>query len=216
MRRRLLIVWLLLLALVGAIAVHEGTDLFAPEPAPARTGRVPMFDFGEPDLAQVEILYRGQSATLMRDPSGQWFQHQGEHQHTGAAESETAAAPGDAHVADPTRAAEIAQQLAVTARMLADRRVEPEQELKAYGLLDPQAMIAFYGRNGDRTDYARPLDVLYVGDLLPTDYAYYGMRDGDDQLSLIPRYQVALLLALAFGPDRAPTPLPVLQGSARD
>jgi hypothetical protein len=77
-------------------------------------------------------------------------------------------------------------------------------------------MIAFYGRNGDRTDYARPLDVLYVGDLLPTDYAYYAMRDGDDQLSLIPRYQVALLLALAFGPDRAPTPLPVLQGSARD
>jgi hypothetical protein len=175
-----------------------------------------MFDFGEPDLAQVEILYQGQSATLMRDPDGQWFQHQGGHQHTGAAEGETAAAPGDVHVAEPTRAAAIAQQLAVTARMRADRRVELEQALDAYGLLDPQAMIAFYGRNGDRTNYARPLDVLYVGDLLPSDYAYYAMRDGDDQLSLIPRYQIALLLALAFGENRAPTPLPVLQGSADD
>lgn len=216
MRPRLVIVWLLLLTLVGAIAVQEGTDLFAPEPAPAHTGRVPMFDFGEPDLAQVEILYQGQSATLMRDPGGQWFQHQGGHHHTGAAEGETAPVPGDVHVAEPGRAAEIARQLAVTARMLADRRVEPERDLEAYGLLDPQAMIAFYGRDGERTDYARPLDVLYVGDLLPSDYAYYAIRDGDDELSLIPRYQIALLLALAFGEDRAPTPLPILQGSAQD
>jgi hypothetical protein len=42
------------------------------------------------------------------------------------------------------------------------------------------------------------------------------MREGDQDLSLIPRYQIALLLALAFGADQAPTPLPPRQAATGD
>ena len=94
--------------------------------------------------------------------------------------------------------------------MLADRRVQPEQSLDHYGLSNPPTMIAFYGRQG--ADASQPLAVLYIGNLLPTQYAYYAMRPGDRELSLIPRYYIALLLALAFGEDQAPTPLPVQDG----
>ena len=114
-------------------------------------------------------------------------------------------------MADPERSAQIAEQLALTARMLADRRVRPEQSLDEYGLANPQTMIVFYGRTKNGVDYSRPLDVLYVGDLLPGEYTYYAMRDGNQELYLIPRYYIALLLALMFGEDQAPTPLPPRQ-----
>jgi hypothetical protein len=206
--RRQPAVWLLLSALAAAIVVLEFTD--APEPGrPSETGRVPMFRFGEPDLGSVEAIYQARSATLMRDADGRWFQHDASHRHSGAASN-----PGEAHVADPERSVQIAEQLALTARMLADRRVRPEQSLDAYGLANPQTMIVFYGRTGDGIDYSRPLDVLYVGDLLPGEYAYYAMRDGDQELSLIPRYYIALLLALMFGEDQAPTPLPARQAAS--
>lgn len=211
MRPRLLIVWSILALLLGVVVLHEATDLFAPGPPPPPTGTIPMFAFGEPDLGQVEIMYRGQSAALMRDPSGLWFQHGAGHRHTGA---DAAATPDDVHAADPEQAAKIAEQLRVTTRMIADRRVEPEQGLDAYGLFDPEAVFLFYGRKGDQPDYSRPLDVLYVGDLLPTEYAYYTMRDGDDALFLIPRYQIALLLALVFGEDQAPSVLPAPPAAA--
>ncbi len=91
--------------------------------------------------------------------------------------------------------------------MLADRRIKPEQSLDHYGLLNPQTIITFHSRI--RTRDAKPLAILHVGDLLPTQYAYYAMQPGDRELALIPRYYIALLLALAFGEDQAPTPLPV-------
>jgi hypothetical protein len=104
----------------------------------------------------------------------------------------------------------MAERIDLMARMLADRRVKPAQSLDHYGLSNPQTMIAFYGRQGAAA--AQTLAVLYIGDLLPTRYAYYAMRPGDRELSLIPRYYIALLLALAFGEDQAPTPLPVSEG----
>ena len=214
MRPRLLIVWSLLAVLLGAIALQEATGLFAPDPPQPPTGTIPRFAFGEPDLGQVEIIYRGRSAVLMRDPNGLWFQHGAGHRHAGASGAADGATPDDVHAGDPEQAAKIADQLAVTTRMLADRRVDPEQGLDAYGLFDPQAVVLFYGRRGDQPDYARPLDVLYVGDLLPTEYAYYTMRDGDDALFLIPRYQIALMLALAFGEGQAPSLLPPRRSAA--
>jgi hypothetical protein len=206
MRPKLLAVWALLSVLVGAIVVLERTDVFEPEPPP-KTGSFPMFRFGEPDLGAVNVIHEGRFAALMRDANGEWFQHDTSHRHDGA---EPASA--ETHVADPERSAEITEQMALTARMIADRRVLPERSLDAYGLVNPKTMIAFYGRTEDGADYARPLDVLYVGDLLPTEYAYYSMLGGNPELSLIPRFYVALLLGLVYGEDQAPTPLPSRQG----
>ncbi|MHC4107764.1 MAG: hypothetical protein ACYSTY_06750 [Planctomycetota bacterium] len=169
-----------------------------------------MFRFGEPDLGAVNVIHEGRFAALMRDANGAWFQHDASHRHGG--EGGAAPAPADQHVADPERSAEITERMALTARMIADRRVQPERSLDAYGLVNPKTMIAFYGRAEDGADYARPLDVLYVGDLVPTEYAYYSMLGGDPELSLIPRFYVALLLGLVYGEDQAPTPLPLREG----
>ena len=204
-RPRLLAVWLVLLALVGAIVVADRTRIFDFEPPP-RTAGTSVFQFTEADLGSVEVLYKGQFAALMRDPGGQWFQHDASHSHSGAAVGADAPA-GETHGADPARAATIAEQVAVTARMIADRRVTPERGLESYGLDNPQTMIAFYGKAvGD--DVPSRLDVLYVGDLLPTQFTYYAKREGEGDLLLIPRHFVALLLRLMYGADQAPTPLP--------
>ena len=215
MRPRLLVVWGLLVVLVGAIVLHEGTGLFDPEP-PAPTGRIPMFAFTEPELGGVEVIYQGRQGALMRDPGGQWFLHDSSHSHSGAGTPGAQPAAGETHLADPGRAAAITERLVVAARMLADRRVRPEGGLGDYGLANPETMIAFYGRTPDGADYSRPLEVLYVGDFLPGDYTYYAMRDGDQELSLIPRYFVAQLLATIYGEDQAPSLTPERQGTESD
>ncbi len=200
-RPRLVATWLVLFALVGAIVVADRTRVFDSDP-PAHTGPIPVFNFTEADLGSVEVLYKGQFAALMRDPDGQWFQHDASHSHSGAA-----AGADEAHGADPARAAVIAEQVSVTARMIVERRVKAERGLDSYGLENPQIMIAFYGRAvGD--DVPSRLDVLYVGDLLPTQYTYYAKREGEGDLVLIPRHFVALLLGLMYGADQAPTARP--------
>ena len=44
--------------------------------------------------------------------------------------------------------------------------------------------------------------------MLPSRYTYYTLLDGDTELFLVPRYFVTMVLALAFGEDQIPTPLP--------
>jgi hypothetical protein len=215
-RRRLVVIWVVLGGLLAGIIVHEATDIFDSK-LPPRTDSLPMFQFGEPELTRVDVMYKGQPATLMRNAAGDWFPHHGSHRHnhshgetaTGRAESQLA----HPHAADRQQATEIAQRLALMSRMCADRRVRPEQDLKHYGLDNPQAIIAFYGRQGKEIDASQLLDVLSVGDLLPTQYAYYAMRAGDTELSLIPRYYIALLLASVFGAEHAPAPLPAQDGT---
>ncbi len=210
MRVRLIVVWSLLLVLVGTVVAMEKTTFFDSEP-PAPTGRFPIFSFAEPELGAVEVMYQGQFVSLMRDDQGRWFQHDASHSHSGG---DIAPAGTDQHMSVPEQANKIAKQIALTASLLVDRKIKPEQDMAAYGLTNPQAMIAFYGLGADGVDYAQPLDLLYVGDLLPTNYTYYTMRDGDPEISLIPRYYIALLLALVFGEENAPTPMPELRQDA--
>jgi hypothetical protein len=213
-RRRLSIVWLLFAILLAVVMVHEVTDIFEPAPPP-HTGRLPMFAFHEPELSRVEVRHQGNATALMRDATGAWFHHSASHDHHhyhggGHGDHEHANAYNPQAAAPIPSSTAIAERIELMARMLADRRVKPEQSLDHYGLTNPQTIIAFYGRKD--ADAAQPLAVLYVGDLLPTQYAYYTMRPGDRELSLIPRYYIALLLALAFGEDQAPTPLPLPEG----
>jgi hypothetical protein len=211
-RHRLVVIWVVVGGLLAGIVVHEATDIFDPKPLP-RTGSLPMFQFSEPELGRVDVMYKGQPATLMRNAAGDWLSHHGNHRHGETVTDQGEAKLAHPHAADRQQATEIAQRLALMSRMRADRRVRPEQTLEHYGLDNPQAIIAFYGRQGRGIDASQLLDVLSVGDLLPTQYAYYAMRAGDTELSLIPRYYIALLLASVFGAEHAPTPLPPQDGT---
>ena len=213
-RSRLLTIWLVLAALVVAIVVADRTRIFDSEPV-SLAGTLSVFQFTEADLGSVEVLYKGQFASLMRDPNGQWFQHDTSHSHGATAAAGADAVAEDTHSADPALAAAIAKQVALTAGMNADRRLAPDRDLDSYGLADPQIMIVFYGRAVGDAVPSR-LDMLYVGDLLPTEYTYYAKRESEDELVLIPRYYIALLLELMYGKGQAPTPRPPAPDSAAE
>lgn len=211
MRRRLYMVWLVLAILCAMIIVHEVTDIFAPTPPP-RTGRLPLFAFREPELDRVQVIHRGRVIAFMRNAAGAWFNHGASHGHrhehdSGQVDHHHADANAPESASSSPSSSDIAERMDLITRMLADRRVKPTQRLEHYGLSNPQTTIVFYGR---RAGASEPLGVLYIGDLLPHQYAYYAMRSGDRELSLIPHYYIDLLLALAFGEDQMPTPLKTL------
>ena len=203
-RRRpgLIVVWILFGLLAGAIALLEGLDLMAPssiEPTVAAR----LFQFAEPDLGGIQVVYDRQIASLMRGPDGLWYQHDDSHTHTGGA---VASATDPEHVPDPAQSATIAQGLARAADMVANRRGLNDSDLEAYGLTRSETMIAFYGRRAEGADNSEPMDVLRIGNLEPDGGVYYARIDGDRDIVLIPRDEFDSLLEVVFGPGKVPTP----------
>ena len=208
-------VWILFVAVIGVIALlqfdgnpqddkarhgHDGrddTDI---------AGRFRVFAFTEPQLGSVEVLYRGRRTEFVRDAAGEWHES-GNGQGQGADHGHSHGADGG-HIQDGVPQTAV-DQFALTARMLADRSITATQPLEAYGLVQPQATFVFHGRQPDGDiDRTGPLAVLHVGDLLTTQYAYYGMLQGEKRVLLLPRHQVSLLLGFVFGSEHAPPPLP--------
>ncbi len=228
--RRTVLVWVLLLVAVAALVQtgrppddsHDGHGHAPAGLDELPEGRFPVFTFGEPDMGSVTIAWKGRHVDFGRDPQGRWIRTvpahdhahddhahddhahddhaHDDHAHDDHAHDDHGQFPGDGGMLEP---ATIAEQFEVSARMLADRAIVPDRPLEAYGLHDPGIVFRFRDRlNGD------PLAVLQVGDLLVTGYAYYAMLERrPGRLLLIPRYQVNLLLALAFG-DEAPALVP--------
>ncbi len=201
-RKRLIAVWAafaVLLALIIVLETQEphdhhghGTDGHAD---------LAMFRFTEGELGGLDAFFLGKVASLLRDPDGRWFHHGGSHRHG----AEGTAPAGEIHKATQADEARIAEQMRVTSHMKADRSVPHAKGLEAYGLANPPMIFMFHGRDGNKVDYSTPLSVLHVGDLEPTEYAYYARRQGDKVISLVPRFQVSLLLTLTHGADAAPT-----------
>lgn len=201
-RKRLIAIWTAFFALLAAIVIletrgpHDRHGHGAGDHAD-----LAMFRFTEGELGGLDAFFQGKVASLLRDPDGRWFHHGSSHRHG----AEGTAPAGEVHKATQADEARIAEQIRVTSRMKADRRVSPAKGLDAYGLANPPMIFMFHGRAGDEVDYSKPLSVLHVGDLEPTEYAFYARRQGDEEISLIPRFQVSLLLTLTHGADAAPT-----------
>lgn len=213
--RRTVVVWLALAVLVVALiqmddAPVEGDDRHGHGSAALDglpEGRFPVFAFSEAEIGSVTIVWKGRHVDFERGPNGDWEAggHAAQHSHESDGHSHD-------HVHAPSRQVppgDVAEQFAIAARMLADRSIEPEQAFSEYGLEEPEIAITFRDRlNGD------PLAVMLVGDLLVSSYAYYAVLERNPRrILLIPRYQINLLLALAFG-DEAPPPLPILDDSS--
>jgi hypothetical protein len=204
-RRRLVGVWLILALLAAAVWLQQRADRLATPPAERALGSGhALFDFAEAQLSRIEVLYGDLYAVFLRDHAGAWLRHDGAHRHPTAHSDSTALHD---HVADPGATEALTRQMELATQMRADQRLTPDQPLAAYGLSKPQAVILFLGRaEGGK---AEPLLAeLLVGDLTPSQFSYYTQRSGSPELWLVPRYRIALLLAAAFGQDRAPTLLP--------
>ena len=76
------------------------------------------------------------------------------------------------------------------------------------GLDNPATSLIFYPTQEEEKNFGKPLAILYVGDMLPSQYTYYTKKDGDNDVYLVPRYFIAMLLATAFGPDEVPSMRP--------
>lgn len=248
MSYRSLLVWAVFLLLGLGVVAHETTDVFQ-KTTPEKSGQLPMFTFSEHDLWRVEVLYQGRSAFFQRDDHGDWFGHNSSHTHS-VTDSHATPETGDHDHTEHGISSEIATQLDITARMIADRRLLPEEQelshshghgtvqtvkrtgseaslcieghtdhnsqdtadgcfgLDIFGLENPEIIFSFYPRESNDTESLKPLEILYVGDMLPSKYTYYAMKDGDRDVYLVPRYFITMLLALTFGADQAPSPMP--------
>ncbi|MCZ6749149.1 MAG: hypothetical protein O7D96_07635 [SAR324 cluster bacterium] len=90
------------------------------------------------------------------------------------------------------------------ARTIYDRRITPTEPLSEYGLADPPIVVIFYPRAPDGSVEPKALAILYVGDTLPSTYAYYTRVPGDSDLTIIPLYQVNSLIKFAFDIELSP------------
>lgn len=217
--RRVLLVWGLACVL-GLLVVGVERGLFRSHHEHEAHGRQRVFGFSEYDLGAVEIRYGERRARFVRDGNGEWLRIGSalRHAHGATEHAHDHAEPGGSlhhRHAPPEEASTIREQLAVSVRMLADRQIEPTQPLASYGLAPPSAVFTFYGNSANGADPTVPLGRLEIGDRLTTDYSYYTRLADSTSLTLLPRYQVALLLALAFGEDVAPSPLPEPPPSTR-
>ena len=210
--RRTVVVWLALLVLVIAliqindmpVEVDDGHGHGSSALDDLPEGRFPVFAFSEAEIGSVTIVWKGRHVDFERGRNGGWEvgSHAAEHSH-----GPTGHSHDHGHMPSPqVPPGDIAEQFAISARMLADRSIQPERALSEYGLEEPE--IAFTFRDRLNRD---PLAVMQVGDLLVNGYSYYAVLErGPSRILLIPRYQINLLLALAFG-DEAPPPLPILE-----
>jgi len=237
------VVWAVFAVLVGVVVYLE-TRAVIPE-IPSEEKRR-MFAFREAELGQVDLFYQGRLATLMRSPGGLWFLHDSSHSHSSAAApgSPEAAAPGKstapappsparvtaneakpfpeapqakAHTEpDSAKAAKLASSVDFLSRMIFDRRIQPTQPLKEYGLENPAVLILFYRLSPEQGKTGVPTASLYVGDTITTGYAYYAQMPGDRDITLIPLYQVDTLVQAAFGIDPHPAMKKTLPGELKN
>ena len=116
----------------------------------------------------------------------------------------------------PAKAAKLAESIDFLARMIFDRRIQPTQTLKEYGLENPAALILFYGLSKDGGTATVPITSLYVGDTITTGFAYYAQMPGERDITLIPLYQVDTLVQAAFGIDPHPAMQKTVPGERKN
>jgi len=181
-RPRLLAVWLVLLALIGAIAAIEYADR-----AESRGATLAQHDAGSllpvpvDQLGAIELGHAGTLHRFERDSAGAWFYHGA---HTG---SETV----HQHQVDAVMAQRVANAFAALGRARIERRIPLDPQAKQYGVTAPGTIILLY-----RPNDPRPLAQYAIGDIAPDTFSRYVLRIGSAEVVTVPNYQVDNLLAL--------------------
>jgi hypothetical protein len=182
LRPRLVVVWVLLLAMVGVIVAIERADRQAEQTADHSESRermlipVPVEAFGAIELAHAGTLHR-----FERDATGSWFYH-GIH---------TASQASHAHQADPAAAKRIGEALAGLGRARVERQFDVDPRVNNYGLASPELLILVY-----LPKETQPLIQYAVGDLAPDQLSRYVQAVGSASVVMIANYQVDNLLGL--------------------
>jgi len=184
--RRLLAVWLALLALVVLIALIEYEENESVGVADHLLLSLPVDDLGAIELGHAGTLHRFERAA-----GGAWFYH-GAH---------AASEPSHAHNADPAAAQRIAAAFAALGRARIERRLPYDRESQ-YGVAAPQIILLIYKLREEK-----PIAQYAIGDVAPDTFSRYVHLVGSAEVVTIPNYQVENLLALVDQSSRPLSPL---------
>lgn len=202
-RRKLLVIWAVLMVLIGTIMVIRQKDRSAEETSDvaeftgtARDGL--LLPVMSTQLGALEIAHAGTVHRFERDPAGLWFYH--------SAHAKTDGTHG--HKSDPVMAERIAKALVGLGKAKLERTFPFNPKANEYGVTTPQAVILAYAPNEPQ-----PLVQYAVGDLAPDGVSQYVLRIGGNEVRTIPGYQVDNLLGLVkavTGPpsDAVEKPMP--------
>ena len=192
MNRRLVVVWLVFVALVGAVVVIERAELMAPEED--EHGHGGHEEHGEHDedevrmlmpaplaeLTALEVGFDGALHRFERDVDGVWFYHT----HEPGAEP----AENHEHRADAAFTQRIDLALAAFGRTRIERDFELARDAETYGIASPDMIILVYG-----SESPQPLAQYTIGDLAPDTFSRYVQAAGHDEVVTIPDYQITNL-----------------------
>jgi hypothetical protein len=187
-RRVLLAAWVLLAALVGAIAALEYSDRgVADETDPRR-----LLPVAAGDLGALEIADRAGRHRFERDAGGAWFYHGA---HAGDAAEHT-------HAPDPALSERIERAVAALGRARIERQFPAGADAGvAYGVSAPELVILVY-----RPEASQPVAQYAVGAIAPDTVSRYVALVGTPTVVTIPNYQIDNLMALVQAAAAAAAP----------
>ena len=186
MRRRTVVVWLVLAALVTGItaielaqrsrSVEGDTEHIAGTPDSRMLMPAPM-----EELAAIELAVGGTLHRFERDAAGVWFYH-GVHAQSQAAHG---------HQADPATAQLIEKAFGGLGRARKERQFKLDLQAGSYGLNTPQMIILVYAKNNPQ-----PLAQYAVGDIAPDGFSRYVLPVGGAMVVTVANYQIDNLRSL--------------------
>lgn len=192
-RRKLLLVWAVLMGLIATILVIQQKDRKAEHAADVaeRTGtdrEGMMLPVMSTQLGALELAYGGTVHRFERDAQGLWYYH-------------TAHAKVDGthgHTTDPVMAERIGKALIGFGKCKLERTFPFDPKSNEYGVTTPKLVILAYLPN-----QSEPLVQYAVGDIAPDGVSQYVFRLGGNEVRTVPGYQIDNLLnvvKIATGP----------------
>ena len=190
-RPRVVVIWLLLLALLGAILFIQYKDRTTSSNDDAPVNPRMLLPMAIDELGALEIFYAGTLHRFERDAAGVWFYH-----------AHGAANPNDAvhtHQTDSTQAETIKTALRGLSRTHMEREF-PRGNDAEYGLTAPEMFVLLYAKNT-----AHLLDKFTVGTLAPDGLSRYVLSNNYPKVVTIANYQIENLLNLLKAVGATPT-----------
>ena len=177
-----MLVWVVLAALIGLIAVVEYRDrLHASSGTAGDADTRRLLPVSVDQVGAIEVADAGRLHRFERDASGVWFYHG---VHTGAESSHT-------HTADPALAERIERTMAAFGRTRVEREFPIGRAGADYGVATPDVVVLVY-----RPSQSQPLVQYAIGHVAPDTVSRYVLVVGRPVVATIPGYQVDNLLAL--------------------
>ncbi len=190
--RKLMIVWLVLVVLAGAIGLLKYSDWRASQSLggiQTEAERRSLLPVPIEELYVIEIGHGGALHRFERDPAGAWFYH--------AHGVDTGVQSAHGHVADPTQAAQIEYALSGLGRARIERWLS-DKDQQRYGVDRPETLLLVYGQY-----IPKPLAQYAIGDIAPDGLSRYVMMVDTKEVVTIADYQIENLLNLIRTVNRA-------------